>query len=196
MALGGSAAAAPMVSSSSSGGAGRPISARASVPLRRGCCCCCPFYSRGCDLNLYLSVSSLQTPPRSRHRLPCPAGRVEGAEAGGGAAAAAAPQLGAPGSVRSARRGAGRGRHVAAVPLPAGGARGARPHGPDRPRRRPAAAAGAGAGGAETPLLLPRRACGVARRRLISRSGFLCSNCYLFIFNRNQEKLIFQPTPA
>lgn len=146
MALGGSAAAAPMVSSSSSGGAGRPVSAGASVPLRRGCCCCCPFYSRGCDLNLYLSVSSLQTPPRSRHRLPCPAGRAEGAEAGGGAAAAAAPQLGAPGSALPARCAApGAVRAGGGVTWPPSRCPRRRPRsaaprpGPARPRRRPAA---------------------------------------------------------
>lgn len=137
-----------MVSSSSSGGAGEPVSARASVPLRRGgCCCCCPFYSRGCDLNLYLWVSSLQTPPRSRHRLPRPAGRAEGAEAGkaGGlgsgmcSAAAAAPQHRPPRAVRCGALAPRDGRLAARRRLPAGR--------PARLRRRSAGgAAGAGAG--------------------------------------------------
>lgn len=198
MALGGSAAAAPMVSSSSSGGAGRPVSALASVPLRRGCCCCCPFYSRGCDLNLYLSVSSLQTPPRSRHRLPCPAGRVEGAEAGGGAAAAAAPRsalwarCAAPGAVRF---GAGGGvtwppsRCPPAAPAERGPAE---PIGPDA--QAPAAPARAGAG---TPLL----SLGMARRRSLSQTGFLFSNRIYFIFYQKRGgggegvKWIFQSIP-
>ena len=107
-ARGGSAAAAPMASSSSSGGAGRPVLGACVRPSAPGLLLLLPFYSRGCDLNLYLSVSSLQTPPRSRHRLPCPAGREEGAEAEAGGEEAGGGRGAAAAEHRSLRAGARR----------------------------------------------------------------------------------------